>query len=304
MQKYILYRLLQMVMCLLVISFVVFVSARLAGDPITLLLPENATPEDEMMLRAHLGLDKPILVQYGLFLSHALSGDLGNSVTLYAPVIEILKERLPATLELGVVGIAFSLIIALPVGVYAAVRRGSWFDFAGRMFAVLGQAMPAFWLGLMLMLVFGVKLGILPISGRGGLQNLILPGITIGWFVAAGIMRLTRSSMLDVLDSEYIKLARIKGLSEQIVIWKHAFKNALLPVATYSVVLFAMLLAGSVVTETVFAWPGIGRLLIEAVVLRDFPVVQGVVLVLATFFIIGNFIVDILYAYLNPRIKV
>ncbi len=198
---------------------------------------------------------------------------------------------------------ALSLLIALPCGVYAAVRRGRLLDLVVRTVAVLGQSMPAFWLGMMLILVFGLYLGVLPLGGRTGPTSVILPAITLGYFFVAGIARLTRSSMLDILDSEYVKLARIKGLSERTVIWKHAFKNALLPVVTYTSIMFVAMIGGAVVTETVFSWPGIGQLVIQAVNWRDFPLVQGIVLVIAVMYITANLAVDIIYAYLNPKIR-
>ena len=296
-------RAVQSLLGLLVVTFVVFYAARLTGDPTVLMLSEMATREDAARLRAHLGLDKPLAAQYGLFLSQALQGDLGESTRYRRPVIDVLASRFPASLQLGSVAIVISLLIALPIGVYSAVNRGTVLDVAGRMLAVLGQSLPLFWLGLMLMLIFAVWLGLLPAAGRGSAASLILPAVTMGWATTPAIMRLTRSAMLEVLESEYIKLARIKGLPEWKVIWKHALKNALLPVVTFSVLLFAEMIAGAIVTETVFAWPGVGQLLISSVNNRDFPMVQGTVLLLSALFILGNFAVDILYAYLNPKIK-
>lgn len=303
MVRYILGRAAQSVLCLLVLSVIIFFAARLTGNPLELLLPETATKEQEALIAASLGLDQPLPVQYGIFLKNALQGNLGMSLHSRIPVTELLILRVPASVQLASVAMVISLIIALPIGVYSAVRRGTRIDLVGRMFAILGQSMPAFWLGLMLMLVFSVWFGLVPTSGRTGPTSIILPAVTMGFAVSASIMRLTRSAMLDVLDCEYLKLARIKGLSEWIVIWKHAFKNALLPVVTYSVMMLALLIGGAVVTETVFSWPGLGQLVIQSVVLRDFPVVQGVVLVIGTFYVVGNFVVDILYAYLNPRIR-
>ena len=196
-----------------------------------------------------------------------------------------------------------SLCIGVIIGVYCAIHRGRFFDLLGRSFAAFGQSLPVFWLGLMLMLVFAVWLDVLPTSGRGSLKHLVLPAVTLGYALSAGILRLTRSAMLDVLDSEYVKLARIKGVSEFVVIWKHAFKNALLPVVTYSVVLLASVVASAVVTETVFAWPGLGQLIVQAVVGRDFPLIQGIVLFVGSFVLIANLIVDMLYAYLDPKIR-
>ena len=303
MQRYILGRAVQCLVSLLVVSMIVFFAVRLTGDPVDLLLGIEVTEEEAVELRAHLGLDKPVVVQYGIFLSQAAKGDLGRSIYMERSVTELLIQRFPASMQLVIPSIFISLIIALPVGVYSAVRRGSRLDAAGRIFAILGQSMPSFWLGIMLIMVFAVWLGVLPSGSRGGLSNIILPAITMGWLMVAGIMRLTRSSMLDVLASEYIKLAKIKGLPDWKVIWKHAFKNALLPVVTFAAVLFPLALTGAVVIETVFAWPGVGRLLMESVTVRDFPTIQGVVLVIASIYLLSNLMVDILYAYINPRIR-
>jgi ABC-type dipeptide/oligopeptide/nickel transport system permease component len=296
-------RLLQSLACLLVVSFVVFYAARLTGDPTVLMLSEMASTEDAARVRTQLGLDRSIAEQYALFLERAVRGDLGDSTRYKRPVLEVLAARFPASLQLGFVAILVSLLIALPIGVYSAVRRGSALDFLGRSFAVFGQSLPLFWLGLILMLVFAVWLGLVPAAGRSSAASYILPAVTMGWATTPAIMRLTRSAMLEVLASEYVKLARIKGLPEWKVIWKHALKNALLPVVTFSVLLFAEMIAGAIVTETVFAWPGVGQLLISSVSYRDFPMVQGTVLLLAALFILGNLLVDVLYAFLNPRIR-
>ncbi|MDK1046117.1 MAG: ABC transporter permease, partial [Anaerolineales bacterium] len=273
------------------------------GSPVDVLLAVDTTPEQRARMERYLGLDRPLYIQYWRFISRAVQGDLGQSITLMRPVSEVILERWPATLQLGAYALVFSLIVALPVGVYAAVRRGGVFDFVGRMFAIVGQSAPGFWVGMILILIFAVWLDWLPAGGLAGPASFILPSIALGWYVAAGIMRLMRSSMLDVLDSEYIKLARIKGLPERMVIWKHAFINALLPVITYAAILFVYLLTGAVTTEIVFSWPGVGQLIMYAVTARDYPLIQGIVLLLATLFIMSNFTVDILYAYLNPRIR-
>jgi peptide/nickel transport system permease protein len=242
-------------------------------------------------------------VQYWTFISHAVQGDFGKSVRFRRPAMDLILERYGATLELGGLAVLIVIAVALPVGVYAAVRRNSGLDYVARAFAALGQAVPPFWLGLLLVLVFGVMLRLLPTSGRGTPLHVLLPGITLGWFAVAGLMRLTRSSMLDVLGSEYVKLARIKGLPERTVIWKHAFKNAALPVVTFAALLFVALLNGSIIVETVFGWPGLGLLVIEAVDSRDYPIVQAVVMCLSAMYIGVNLVVDVLYAYLNPRIR-
>ncbi len=303
MQRYIVGRLVQSIVSLFVVSVVVFVLVRMSGDPIQIMMPAEASQADIDLMRAHLGLDRPWPVQYWRFVSQAVQGDFGRSVRFRRPAMELIAERYLATLELGGLAVLIVIGVALPVGVYSAVRRGSRLDYTARAFAALGQAVPPFWLGMVLVLIFGVLLGLLPTSGHGTPLHVILPGITLGWFAVAGLMRLTRSSMLDVLGSEYVKLARIKGLPERQVIWKHAFKNAALPVVTFAALLFVALLNGSIITETVFSWPGLGLLVIEAVDSRDYPIVQAVVMCLSAMYIGVNLLVDVLYAYLNPKIR-
>ena len=288
---------------MIVVSIVVFVLVRLSGDPIELMMPAEATKEDIALVRAQLGFDRPWPEQYAIFLGKALRGDFGRSVRFNRPALDVVVERYPATFQLGGLAIAVAILIALPVGVYSAVRRGSALDYLARGLAALGQAVPPFWLGLVLILIFGVTLRLLPTSGRETALSVVLPAITLGWFAVAGLMRLTRSAMLDVLGSEFVKLARVKGLSERQVIWKHAFKNAALPVLTFAALLFVNLLNGSIIVETVFGWPGVGLLVIDAVQFRDYPVVQPVVLFLAAMYILANLLVDVLYAYLNPKIR-
>ncbi|MFC1870502.1 ABC transporter permease, partial [Chloroflexota bacterium] len=285
------------------VSFLVFFLARQLGDPLVLMLGEYSTEHDRELMAAALGLDKPFMVQYQIFLGNALHGDFGTSLRGGRPALELVLERFPATAELAVAGLLIALIIGVPVGVYAAVKRGTVIDMVARVFAICGQSIPIYWLGLMLILVFAVWLRLLPSAGRGGLEHLILPALTMGYYVVAGVMRLVRSSMLDVLSTEYIKFTRIKGLSERLVIWKHALRNAAIPVLTYVVMLFVMLLAGAVLTEVVFGWPGVGRLLMSSVQHRDFPVIQTVVILLSGFYLGANLIVDLLYAYLNPKIR-
>ena len=303
MWRYLIGRGLQTLLSLLVVVSIVFVLTRLSGNPVHLLLDVNATERDQEILMRHLGLDRPLPVQYAIYVKNIFMGDFGNSVLTRRPVTEHIWERLPATAELGFVAMFLSVLIGVPLGVYSAVRRGSILDSSARVFAVLGQSMPAFWLGLMLILFFGVVLGVLPAGGRGGLAHLLLPAFTLGYFTSAAIMRLTRSAMLEVLGSDYIKFARLKGLHEQVVLWKHGLKNALLPVVTFAVMLFVQFLGGAVVTETVFAWPGLGRLLLESITTRDYPIVQAGVLVLSALYLTGNLLVDVLYSYLNPRIR-
>ena len=303
MSRFLIGRLAQAVLSMLVVISIVFVLTRLSGNPVHLLLDVNASERDQEILTRHLGLDRPLPVQYALYVKNIFLGDFGTSILTRRPVTEHIWERLPATAELGIVAMILSVLIGVPLGMYAAVRRGSALDTGARVFAVLGQSMPAFWLGLMLILFFGVVLGLLPAGGRGGVQHVILPAFTLGYFTSAAILRLTRSAMLEVLGSEYVKFARLKGLHEQVVLWKHGLKNALLPVVTFAVLLFVQFLGGAVVTETVFAWPGLGRLILESIATRDYPIVQAGVLVLSALYLAGNLFVDVLYGYLNPRIR-
>src|SRR5499425_741403 len=300
---YLIGRVLQTLLSMLVVISIVFVLTRLSGNPVHLLLDVNATQRDFDLLTRDLGLDKPLPVQYGIYVKNIMQGDFGKSVLSRRPVTEHILERLPATIELGVVAMLLSVLIGVPLGVYSAVHRGGPLDSGARVFAVLGQSMPPFWLGLMLILFFGVVLGVLPAGGRGGLSHLILPAFTLGYFTSAAILRLTRSSMLEVLGSDYIKFARLQGLPEPLVLWKHGLRNALLPVVTFAVLLFVQFLGGAVVTETVFAWPGLGRLILESITTRDYPIVQAGVLVLSALYLAGNLGVDLLYSYLNPRIR-
>jgi peptide/nickel transport system permease protein len=303
MLRYLTGRLLQTLVSMLVVVSIVFVLTRMSGNPIHLLLDVNATARDQEILTRHLGLDKPLAVQYAIYVKNVAAGDFGNSILTRRPVVEHLWERLPATIELGLCAMLLSVLIGVPLGMYAAVRRGRAVDTAARTFAVLGQSMPAFWLGLMLILLFGVVLGWLPAGGRGDLQHLILPAFTLGYFTSAAILRLTRSSMLEVLNSDYVKFARLKGLHEQVVLWKHGLKNALLPVITFVVLLFVQFLGGAVVTETVFAWPGLGRLIVKAIFARDYVLVQAAVLVFAVAFVLINLAVDLAYGALDPRVS-
>jgi len=302
-QRYLVQRVLQGALTLLVISLIVFLLARLSGDPLHIMLPEEATAEDYAAAARQWGLDKPLPLQYLAFLGNALRGDLGKSIRLRRPTLELVLERLPATLQLAGASIAVSLLIAIPIGVLSAVKRDSALDYVGKVIALLGQSMPSFWLGIVLIWVFAVMLGWLPASGRGGPEHFILPAIALGWYQVAAVMRLVRSAMLDVMDSEYVKLARIKGVAERSVVWKHCLRNAAIPPLTYIGFVVAVLLTGSVVIETVFSWPGIGLLAIDAVRYRDFPLVQTIVLIYATKFVLINLVVDVLYVYLDPRIK-
>lgn len=304
MQRYLVRRLIQAVVTLFLVSFLVFMLGRLTGDPVAILLSEFSTEEDKAILTRQLGLDRPIPEQYFIFVGNALQGDLGRSVRgERAPALDLVLERLPATVQLAVAVVVMSLLLGLPVGVLAAVKKGTWIDTFVRIVALLGQSAPVFWIGIVGMYAFSVQWRLLPSSGYGSLQQFVLPVSAMSWFSIAAIVRLTRASMLEVIDAEFIKLARIKGLSEVLVIWKHAFRNSLLPVLTYTGTILGRLIAGVVVVETVFAWPGLGRLAYEAVMTRDFPVLQAVVLFMATAFLGINLLVDILYAYIDPRIR-
>ncbi len=304
MHRYIAVGILRAIISLFVVSVIVFVLVRLSGDPTDMMLSEVATKEDQAVLQAYLGLDRSWPEQYLMFASRASRGDFGRSVRFERPAVAIVLERFPATIQLVGVSFLLALLLSVPIGVYSAVRRGGALDYASRLFAGLGQAIPPFWLGLVLILGFGVYLRMLPTSGHGSPSHIVLPAITLGWFVSVGMMRLTRSSMLDVLGTEYIKLARIKGLPERQVIWKHAFKNAALPVLTFAAILVVNMINGAVVVETVFGWPGVGSLVIEAVNNRDYPVVQTAVLFVSAIFAVSSLLVDVLYGFLNPKLRV
>jgi peptide/nickel transport system permease protein len=304
MQRFIAVRVLQSLLAVLVMSVIVFGLARLSGNPIDVMLPIEAEQEDYDRLTKYWGLDKPLHQQYVVFVKKALQGDFGQSLKYQGQsAMGLVVERLPATLELAGFALLISAILAVPIGVLAAVAKDTGWDAAAKVVALLGQSLPAFWLGIVLMWIFAVWLGWLPSSGRGGLQNLILPAITLGWFQVAAIMRLVRSSMLEVLDSEFVKLTRVKGIPEWKVIWKHCLRNAAIAPLTFFAIIAGVLLTGSVVTETVFTWPGVGLLVVDAVRSRDFQVVQAVVIVFAVIFILCNLLVDILYAFLDPRIR-
>ena len=303
MQKFIARRLIVTVFTVLFVSLIVFVMVRVSGDPRTLLLDDYASIEDYEELTVNLGLDKPLFTQYGIFLRHALVLDFGDSVVDEQPVTGTILERLPATLQLGLAAFAFSLIVGIPLGILSSVKRDSSWDHVGKVVALLGQSLPPFWLGIMLMFFFAVTLGWLPPSGRFEWSSFILPAITLGWFTTAANMRLVRSSMLTALDSEYIKLARAKGVSETVVVWKHALKNAVIPPLTFMGVTLGTLVTGSIVAEAVFAWPGIGLLAFDALRQSDYAMLQGIIIFFTLMYVGTSLAVDILYAYLDPRIR-
>jgi peptide/nickel transport system permease protein len=303
MKKYIFSRVIQAIICVIGVSIIVFSLTRITGDPVLLMVPPEATNEDIEEMRQMLGLNKPIYIQYAKFVSDAIRGDFGQSIRWSIPCWELFKERFPNTLQLGFASMCIAVFIGIPVGILSAVTVGRWFDNFGKIFALMGQALPVFWLGIMLMLVFAVWLRLLPTSGMGGLKHILMPAVTLGWFFTAALTRLTRSAMLDVMDTEYIKMARIIGVSEAMVVWKQALKNAFIPILTLGALNFIILLNGTVITETVFNWPGVGRLVVDAIFQRDFPVVQMCLLISSSLFIFTNLFVDILYAYIDPRIR-
>ncbi len=283
---------------------VVFALVRLTpGDPVLLMVPPDASPAAVEQLRHELGFDRPIPVQFGIYLSQALTGDLGSSLRQHRPVTQLIGERVPATVELTAVSMVLAVAVAAPLGILAAVARGSPADLLTRAIALVGQAMPTFWLGILLIIVFAVQLRVLPTSGRGSPAQLILPSVTLGVYMMGLLARVTRASMLEVLGADYIRTARAKGLRRAAVLVRHALRNALVPIVTILGLQVGTLLGGAVITEAVFAWPGIGTLAITAIYQRDYPVVQGVVVLSALVFVLVNFLVDALYTYLDPQIR-
>jgi len=303
MRQFIIRRTVYAIITLLILSLTIFLVVRLTGDPVTLLAEPGARPEDLARVRVEWGLDRPLPVQYLSFLENILTGKLGNSFNYEMPVSTLYFQRLPNSLELALAASLISFVIGIPAGLISAVRvNGAWDNF-GKIVALLGLSVPGFWLGLVLILVFSVWLGWLPTSGQGDWRNLIMPALALGWYFAASLLRLTRSSMLEVLRSEYIKLARLKGLPGVVVIGMHAFKNALIPVITLAGVNLVIMVNAAVIIEVIFAWPGIGRLLYEGIFQRDFPLVQGIVLLAGMMIVAINLIIDIVYAWIDPRIR-
>jgi ABC-type dipeptide/oligopeptide/nickel transport system permease component len=303
MRQFIVLRILYSIVTLVILSLTIFTIVRLTGDPALLMAEPGARPEDLARVRQQWGLERPWPVQYMSFMQNVLTGELGISFNYRMSVSELYFQRLPNSLQLALVATLISLLVGIPAGIISAVRVNSLWDNIGKIIALLGLSIPGFWLGLVLILVFSVWLRWLPTSGTGDWRHLIMPAIALGWYFSASLLRLTRSSMLEVMRSEYIKLARLKGLPETVVIAMHAFKNALIPVLTLAGVNLVVMVNAAVIIEVIFAWPGIGRLLYEGIFQRDFPLVQGVV-VMAGFMIIGvNLVVDILYAFIDPRIR-
>jgi len=303
MSVYVARRLAQSLIVLLGISIVVFVILHLTGDPTLLMLPPDASAEEVARFRRAMGFDDPLPLQYWRFLRGVLQGNFGNSLRHDEPALALVFERMPATLELTAVALGVALVLAIPAGIVSALSRNTALDYVSTVTALVGQAMPTFWLGIMLILVFSVGLQMLPSSGRGGLTHLILPALTLGLFTSARTMRLTRSALLEVLGQDYVRTARAKGVAERGVVWKHALRNAAIPVITIVGLELGTLLGGAVITETIFAWPGVGRLSVQAIYNRDYPLVQASVFVLASIFVLVNLAVDLVYTYLDPRIR-
>jgi peptide/nickel transport system permease protein len=303
MRRYIIRRLGYSVISLVLLSLTIFFFVRVTGDPAVLLVEPGASKADLDQIRQQFGLDRPLFVQYGHFVSALVRGDFGQSFYYRTPVLELYLSRLPNSLMLAAAAMALSLLIGIPSGILAAVNVNGWWDRIGKIFSLLGLSLPSFWVGLVMILFFSVYLGWLPSSGAGTISHMIMPAFALGWFFAAAHMRMTRSSMLEVMGSEYVKLARLKGLPERMVITKHAFKNALIPVLTLAGINLVIMVNVAVVVETVFAWPGIGRLLYEGIAFRDFPVVQATVLLSGVMVVVVNLLVDILYAVIDPRIR-
>jgi len=303
MRRYILTRILLGVITLIGVSIIVFVAARLSGDVARLMAPANASQEVLEAFRAKYGLDQPIPIQYFIFVRDALRGDFGTSIAFNRPVMEIVMGRIPATMELGFASFILGNLLGILLGIVSAIKRGTWLDWGSTTFSLFGQAIPGFWLAIMLMLIFSVTLHWLPTSGIGGIKHLILPVIATSWFTTAFVLRVTRSSMLDVLDSEYVKLARLKGNSEYKVIFKHALRNALIPVVTMAGMQLAMLIGGLAFTETVFSWPGIGILMVTSINALDYPMIQAITLIVSASVVLINLFVDLLFVVIDPRIK-
>lgn len=303
MTHYILRRLLHTVLVAVAALLVIFVLVRLSGDPAQLMAGIDATPQDVAELRHRMGLDRPIYVQLSTFVWRAFQGDLGDSLRYKGPALTIVLERLPATLELTAAAMVLTVALAVPAGLIAATYRSKFVDQAVMVLALLGQTIPVFWLGIILILLFSVRIHWFPTGGRGGLENLVLPAITLAAFNTARVARLVRSEMIEIMSEDFIRVARSKGLMERVVVLRHALKNAAIPVVTIIGLQVGHLLGGAVITETVFAWPGVGRLLVQSIQFRDFPVIQVAVLLLALTVAVINLLVDLSYAWLDPRIR-
>jgi len=297
------YRLLRMLVAMWSVVTVVFIVMRLSGDPVPLLLPPDAPIAEMERLRHEMGLDRPILVQYGVFVNQAIRGDFGRSIHFRISALSVVWERVPATLELAFASFFCAVIVAVPAGIVSAIKRGTLYDNVVMGMALIGQAAPTFYIGIMLILVCSLWLGLFPTSGRGEWRNVVLPAVTLGAFAMASIARITRSAFLEILRADFIRTARAKGLPEFRTIAKHTLKNAAIPIVTIVGLQFGNLLGGAVVTETIFSWPGIGRLAIQSIYNRDYPIVQSCVFLTAAMFVVLNFLVDLAYGILDPRIR-
>jgi len=304
MHAYVLRRVWQSAVTLIGVSILVFLILRvIPGDPAKMLLPEGAPESAVEALNRHLGLREPLWVQYGIFLRSVVRGDFGQSFQYRSPALRVVVERVPATIQLALCAMALTVLVGVSIGIVAAVRQGTAYDYAGTVLAVLGQSLPNFWLGIMLMLLFGVTLRWLPTSGFHGWPSLVLPSVTLAAFPTALVARLTRSSLLEILGQEYIRTGRAKGLGEPRVVLRHALKNATIPLLTVLGLQIGTLLGGAVITESIFAWPGMGKLVVDAIFFRDFPVVQTILILSATIFVVINLLVDLLYTVIDPRIR-
>ncbi len=305
MRAYLTRRLVHSIIIIIGISMVVFIISRITGDPVSIMVDFTTPQEDREIIRKELGLDKPIPVQYLIFLMNAAKGDFGNSIRYEEPALDLVFQRIPATLRLLVFTIGWSLFLAIPIGIISALKRNSLFDLMGMAFTFIGQSIPSFWLGIMMIMIVGVRFQLLPISGYGDgdIAHIIMPAITLGAFGMASFARITRSSMLAVLDSDYIQTARAKGLRETFVVIKHALRNALIPIVTILGLQIAGLLGGAVITEQIFAYPGVGWLAVQSIYNRDFPVIQAIVMVVSIGVVATNFLIDIIYTLIDPRIR-
>jgi peptide/nickel transport system permease protein len=297
------YRLVRTLIALWLVSTVVFVVMRLSGDPVPLLLPPDAPTSEIFRVRAELGLDRPLLVQYAVFLGNVLHGDFGRSIHFRQPAMAVALGYLPATFELGAAAFLIAILFALPIGIFSAVRRNSPLDHGAMGLALIGQSAPTFFIGVLFILIFSLRLNLFPTSGRGGLEHLVLPAVTLGAFTMASIARITRSAMLEVLRTDFVRTARAKGLAEAAVLLRHTLRNASLPIITITGLQLGTLLGGAIVTETVFAWPGMGRLAVSSIYNRDYPVVQSAVFIAAVLFVGINLLLDVLYGVLDPRVR-
>ncbi len=302
MGAYILRRFLQSLIVILGVIIITFLVSRVLGDPVALLLPPEATPEQRAYLTRDLGLDRPLYIQLAVYVGKVARGDFGLSFRHQEPAMKLLLDRVPASLYLSLVATLISICIALPLGIISAIKRGTIFDRIGMTLALFGQSIPAFWAGIMMILLFAVKLGWLPPSGYGGPNHVILPAVTLAFFFAAATARLTRSSILDVLDMDYVRYARLKGVPEFVVIMRHVLRNAFITILNIVALQLGLLLGGAVITEFIFSWPGIGRLSLDAIYNRDYPVIQATVVVAASFFVIINLLVDMIYSATDPRV--